>query len=81
MVNWSAYAVGKCTAIRLTESIDLEERAYNVRAFALQPGVITTDMAHKITASEDGAALAPRHNRDAARPYNRPFGCRSSPLL
>jgi len=42
----SAYAVGKCTAIRLTESVDLEERNNGIRVFALQPGTIITDMAH-----------------------------------
>jgi NAD(P)-dependent dehydrogenase (short-subunit alcohol dehydrogenase family) len=41
----SAYAVGKCAAIRLTETVDLEQRAYGIRAFALQPGTILTDMA------------------------------------
>jgi NAD(P)-dependent dehydrogenase (short-subunit alcohol dehydrogenase family) len=41
----SAYAVGKCTALRLTEHVDLENKQHGVRAFALHPGTIITDMA------------------------------------
>jgi NAD(P)-dependent dehydrogenase (short-subunit alcohol dehydrogenase family) len=41
----SAYAVGKCTAVRLTEHVDLEHKQHSVRAFALHPGTIITDMA------------------------------------
>ncbi len=47
----SAYAVGKCAAIRLTEIVDLEHRSSGVRAFALHPGTIITDMARSTMSS------------------------------
>jgi NAD(P)-dependent dehydrogenase (short-subunit alcohol dehydrogenase family) len=45
IAHMSAYAVGKCTAVRLTENVDLENKEHKVRAFALHPGTIMTDMA------------------------------------
>jgi NAD(P)-dependent dehydrogenase (short-subunit alcohol dehydrogenase family) len=42
---FSAYGVGKCAEIRLTEYVDMETKAHGVRAFAIQPGTIITDMA------------------------------------
>jgi len=55
----SAYAVGKCTALRLTETIDLESRAHDVRAFALHPGTILTDMARDTLASPEAQRWIP----------------------
>jgi NAD(P)-dependent dehydrogenase (short-subunit alcohol dehydrogenase family) len=55
----SAYAVGKCAAIRLTEIVDLEQRASGIRAFALQPGTIVTDMARSTMSSPDAARWIP----------------------
>lgn len=55
----SAYAVGKCAAIRLTETIDLEQRASGIRAFAIQPGTIVTDMAHSTMSSPEAARWIP----------------------
>ncbi len=49
--NLSAYAVGKSTAIRLSENVDLEERKNGIRVFALQPGTIITNMAHDTISS------------------------------
>jgi NAD(P)-dependent dehydrogenase (short-subunit alcohol dehydrogenase family) len=49
----SAYAVSKNTLTRLTETVDLEVRADSVRAFALNPGNITTDMARGTLASPE----------------------------
>jgi NAD(P)-dependent dehydrogenase (short-subunit alcohol dehydrogenase family) len=57
--NMSAYAVAKCTAIRLIEQVDLEERPNNVRAFALQPGTIITDMALETMASPEAQRYIP----------------------
>jgi NAD(P)-dependent dehydrogenase (short-subunit alcohol dehydrogenase family) len=51
IAHLSAYAVGKCAALRLTETVDLEQRAAGIRAFALQPGTIITDMARSTLAS------------------------------
>lgn len=49
----SAYAVSKNTLTRLTETVDLELRGVGVRAFALNPGNITTDMARGTLASPE----------------------------
>jgi NAD(P)-dependent dehydrogenase (short-subunit alcohol dehydrogenase family) len=49
----SAYAVSKSTLTRLTETVDLELRASSVRAFALNPGNIRTDMARGTLASPE----------------------------
>ncbi len=57
--NLSAYAVGKSTAIRLTEAVDLEERRNGIRAFALHPGTIITDMAHDTLSSPDAQRYIP----------------------
>jgi len=55
----SAYAVGKCAAIRLTETVDIEQRASGIRAFALQPGTIVTDMARSTMSSRDAVRWIP----------------------
>lgn len=57
--NMSAYAVAKCTTIRLIEQVDLEERGHQIRAFALQPGNILTEMAHETMASPDAQRYIP----------------------
>jgi NAD(P)-dependent dehydrogenase (short-subunit alcohol dehydrogenase family) len=51
--HMSAYAVGKCTATRLIETVDLENKEHGVRAFALHPGTIMTDMARDTLGSPD----------------------------
>jgi predicted SnoaL-like aldol condensation-catalyzing enzyme len=45
--NISAYGVGKCAEIALTERVDVEGKEYGVRAFPVQPGTILTDMARE----------------------------------
>jgi NAD(P)-dependent dehydrogenase (short-subunit alcohol dehydrogenase family) len=45
--NISAYGVGKCAEIRLTEYVDGEGIEHGVRAFAIQPGTIITDLAQE----------------------------------
>jgi NAD(P)-dependent dehydrogenase (short-subunit alcohol dehydrogenase family) len=55
----SAYAVGKCSLIRLTETVDLEQRVHGIRAFALHPGTIVTDMAHSTMQSPEAARWIP----------------------
>jgi NAD(P)-dependent dehydrogenase (short-subunit alcohol dehydrogenase family) len=42
----SAYCVAKAAQIRMTEHVDAEGRVHGIRAFAIQPGTIITDMAH-----------------------------------
>ncbi len=55
----SAYAVSKSTVIRLTETVDLESRSAGIRAFALHPGTITTDMAHLTINSPEAQRWVP----------------------
>lgn len=55
----SAYAVGKCALTRLTETVDLEQRAHGIRAFAVHPGTIVTSMAHSTMASPEAARWIP----------------------
>jgi NAD(P)-dependent dehydrogenase (short-subunit alcohol dehydrogenase family) len=55
----SAYAVSKCTLIRLSETVDREERAAGIRVFALHPGTITTDMARGTIASAQAQRWLP----------------------
>ena len=49
--NASAYAVAKASLIRLTEHIDAEQAGSAIRAFAIQPGTILTDMSSQTLAS------------------------------
>lgn len=55
----SAYAVSKCTLVRVTETVDIEERGRGIRAFALHPGTITTDMAHGTMDSPEAQRWVP----------------------
>jgi NAD(P)-dependent dehydrogenase (short-subunit alcohol dehydrogenase family) len=55
----SAYAVGKCAAIRLTEIVNLEQRGSGIRAFALHPGTIVTDMARSTMAAPEATRWIP----------------------
>jgi NAD(P)-dependent dehydrogenase (short-subunit alcohol dehydrogenase family) len=55
----SAYAVSKSTVMRLTETVDLESRSAGVRAFALHPGTITTDMAQATISSPEAQRWVP----------------------
>ncbi|MEE8580922.1 MAG: SDR family NAD(P)-dependent oxidoreductase [Myxococcota bacterium] len=42
--GWSAYCASKAGVDRLTECVQLEEQGRGLRAFAVAPGVIDTDM-------------------------------------
>lgn len=55
----SAYCVAKAAQIRLTEHVDAEGRAHGIRAFAIQPGTIITDMAHDSMADPEAQKWAP----------------------
>jgi NAD(P)-dependent dehydrogenase (short-subunit alcohol dehydrogenase family) len=55
----SAYCVAKAAQIRLTEHIDAENRAHGIRAFAIQPGTIITDMAHASMADPEAQKWTP----------------------
>ncbi len=49
--GWSAYSAAKAGVERLTEVIRMEEEASGLRAYAVSPGVIDTDMQAQIRAS------------------------------
>lgn len=55
----SAYCVAKASQIRLTEHVDAEGRAHGIRAFAIQPGTIITDMAHESMADPEAQRWTP----------------------
>jgi NAD(P)-dependent dehydrogenase (short-subunit alcohol dehydrogenase family) len=59
IAHLSAYAVGKCAALRLTETVDLEQRGHGIRAFALHPGTIVTDMARSTMSSAEAMRWIP----------------------
>jgi NAD(P)-dependent dehydrogenase (short-subunit alcohol dehydrogenase family) len=42
--GWSVYCAGKAAVERLTECVALEEAAHGLRAYAVAPGVVDTDM-------------------------------------
>jgi NAD(P)-dependent dehydrogenase (short-subunit alcohol dehydrogenase family) len=42
--GWAAYCAGKSAVDRLTECVQLEEEQHGLRAYAVAPGVIDTDM-------------------------------------
>ncbi|MCZ6784854.1 MAG: SDR family NAD(P)-dependent oxidoreductase [Proteobacteria bacterium] len=46
--GWSAYCAGKAGVERLTECVQMEEAGHGLRAFAVAPGVIDTDMQERI---------------------------------
>lgn len=56
---FSAYGVGKCAEIRLTEYVDLECKDHGVRAFGIQPGTIITDMAKSTMDDPDAQKYVP----------------------
>jgi NAD(P)-dependent dehydrogenase (short-subunit alcohol dehydrogenase family) len=49
--GWSVYCAGKAAVDRMTECVALEEAAHGLRAYALAPGVIDTDMQARIRAT------------------------------
>jgi NAD(P)-dependent dehydrogenase (short-subunit alcohol dehydrogenase family) len=49
--GWSVYCAGKAAVDRMTECIALEEAAHGLRAYAVAPGVIDTDMQATIRAT------------------------------
>ena len=56
--NASAYAVAKASLIRLTEHLDAEQAGRAIRAFAIQPGTILTEMSSQTLASPNARTHA-----------------------
>jgi len=50
--GWAAYCMGKAAVDRLTETIALEEDGHGLRAYAVAPGIIDTQMQSTIRASD-----------------------------
>ncbi|HJS21680.1 MAG TPA: SDR family NAD(P)-dependent oxidoreductase [Steroidobacteraceae bacterium] len=55
----SAYCVGKSTQIRFAQHLAAEGRSHGVRAFAIEPGTVITDMAEDTMASPDAQRWVP----------------------
>jgi benzil reductase ((S)-benzoin forming) len=53
--GWSIYCAGKAAVDRMTECVQEEERAAGLRAYAVAPGVIDTDMQAEVRASSPEA--------------------------
>jgi NAD(P)-dependent dehydrogenase (short-subunit alcohol dehydrogenase family) len=53
--GWSIYCAGKAAVDRMTECVQEEERAAGLRAYAVAPGVIDTDMQAQVRASDPDA--------------------------
>lgn len=51
--GWAAYCAGKAAVDLLTRSVDLEERRHGLRAHAVAPGVVDTDMQAEIRATAE----------------------------
>jgi NAD(P)-dependent dehydrogenase (short-subunit alcohol dehydrogenase family) len=62
----SAYCVGKGTQIRLAQHLAAEGGEHGVRAFAIEPGTVITDMAEDTMASPDAQRWLP-HMIEALR--------------
>jgi NAD(P)-dependent dehydrogenase (short-subunit alcohol dehydrogenase family) len=57
--NVSAYSLSKATLIRFTEHIATEGTPHGIRAFAVDPGTVYTDLAASTIASADAKRWAP----------------------
>lgn len=53
--GWSIYCAGKAAVDRMTECVQEEERAAGLRAYAVAPGVIDTDMQAEVRGSDPSA--------------------------
>jgi NAD(P)-dependent dehydrogenase (short-subunit alcohol dehydrogenase family) len=49
--GWSAYCAAKAAVDRMTEAVQLEEGAHGLRAYAVAPGIVDTDMQALIRAA------------------------------
>lgn len=76
----SAYCVGKCAQIRLTEHVAAEYRDQGISAFAIDPGFVVTELAEATLASPDAQRWLPgmmerlrqrKQDPDAPRDFER----------
>jgi NAD(P)-dependent dehydrogenase (short-subunit alcohol dehydrogenase family) len=51
--GWAAYCASKAAVDQLTRVVELEEARHGLRAYALSPGVVDTDMQVAIRASDE----------------------------
>jgi len=59
IVNMSAYLMSKVALIRFTELLALEKCDRGIRAFAVNPGVVRTDMTEYLMGSAEGQQWTP----------------------
>ncbi len=57
--NLSPYGVSKAALVRLTECIAAEGQDYDIRAFAIDPGSVRTDMTDNLMTSDAGRTYIP----------------------
>lgn len=72
--GWGPYCAAKAAVDRLTEVVDLEEAEHGVRAYAVAPGVVDTDMQAMIRATppERFPAVDRFHQLKAEGAFNTP---------
>jgi NAD(P)-dependent dehydrogenase (short-subunit alcohol dehydrogenase family) len=72
--GWSAYCAAKAAVDRLTECVQLEEAAQGLRAYALSPGLIDTQMQEQIRECREEVFPSVEKFRQAKRDeaFNRP---------
>lgn len=72
--GWGAYCAGKAALDRITETLALEETACGLRAYAVAPGIVDTDMQSKIRAcGEDVFPMVDKfHEYKADNLFNTP---------
>jgi len=57
--NMSAYAVAKSAQVRFTEHLAAEVEEYGIKAFAIEPGIVFTDLAKGTIANPDAQRWRP----------------------
>ena len=72
--GWSAYCASKSAVDRFSEAIALEEADQGIRIYAVAPGVVDTDMQHKIrSATPDDFPMVDKfHQLKADGAFNSP---------
>jgi benzil reductase ((S)-benzoin forming) len=72
--GWGPYCAGKAAVDRLTEVVALEEARHGLRAYAVAPGVVDTDMqaAIRATPAERFPAVERFHALKRAGAFNTP---------
>ena len=72
--GWSAYCASKAAVDRFSEAVSLEEADQGIRVYAVAPGVVDTEMQHKIrSATTDDFPMVDKfHELKAQEHFNTP---------